>query len=85
MLFGNYYIVTINRYFINGYWWFLLVAIGGYLRLNYHRLLMVTNGYFINGYWWILYYKLLVDILLTNILLVDIGGYYISGYQWLLY
>jgi len=27
---------------------YLLVDIGGYFRLNYHRLLMV-----INGYWWL--------------------------------
>jgi hypothetical protein len=40
----------------------LLVDIGGYFRLNYHRLFMVINGYilmsigghFINDYWWVL-------------------------------
>jgi len=40
----------------------LLVAIGGYFKLNYHRLLMVINGvillmvigaYSIGGYWWL--------------------------------
>ncbi len=28
----------------------LLVDIGGYFRLNYHRLLVVINGYYIIGY-----------------------------------
>jgi hypothetical protein len=40
----------------------LLVAIGGYFKLNYHRLLMAINGvillmvigaYSIGGYWWL--------------------------------
>ncbi len=48
----------------------LLVAIssyyiGGYLRLNYHKLLMA-----IGGYWW----------LLMDIILLPIGGYFINGY-----
>jgi hypothetical protein len=29
----------------------LLMLIGVYFRLNYHRLLVVINGYSINGYW----------------------------------
>jgi hypothetical protein len=32
----------------------LLADIGGYFRLNYHRLLMVIGGYFIDGYFWLL-------------------------------
>jgi hypothetical protein len=35
-------------------------SIGGYFRLNYHRLLVVFNGYYTSAYWW---------------LLVAIGGY----------
>jgi len=44
-------LMVINNYFI-----------GGYLKLNYHRLLMVIGGiilllviggYFISGYWWL--------------------------------
>ncbi len=42
----------------------LLMAIGNYFRLNYHRiimaigeviLLMVIGGYFIVKYWWLFY------------------------------
>jgi len=48
-------ILSIFIYFIGGYWcnYFIngvLVDIGGYFRLNYHRLLMVINGYLIGGY-----------------------------------
>jgi len=28
----------------------ILMAIDGYFKLNYHRLLMVIRGYYINGY-----------------------------------
>jgi hypothetical protein len=28
----------------------LLMSIGGYSKLNYHRLLMAISGYSINGY-----------------------------------
>jgi len=64
-------LVVIVGYSIDNYWclfyWCLhisLVIIGGYLKLNYHRLLMIIGGtillmdiggYFINGYWWLLY------------------------------
>jgi len=30
---------------INGY------SIGGYFKLNYHKLSVVINGYYISGYW----------------------------------
>jgi hypothetical protein len=50
---------------INGY------SVGGYFKLNYHRLLVI-----INGYWWLNYHRLLVDILLVVII-----GYYIGGYS----
>jgi hypothetical protein len=48
-----------------------LVAIGVYLKLNYHILLiaiggtillMAIGGYFITGYWWILVVIMLVAI-----------------------
>jgi hypothetical protein len=64
--------------------------IGGYFRLNYHRLFMVISGiillmdisgYFINIYWCFLklnYHKLLVVILLMAIV-----GYFIVGHWWL--
>ncbi len=29
------------------------MAIGGYSKLNYRKILMVINGYSINGYWWL--------------------------------
>jgi hypothetical protein len=48
----------------------LLVDIGGYFRLNYHKLLVVISGYCISGYWW----------LLMVILLLVIGGYFINVY-----
>jgi hypothetical protein len=31
----------------------LLMVIGGYSKLNYHRLLMDIGGYSIGGYWWL--------------------------------
>jgi hypothetical protein len=46
------------------------VVVGGYFKLNYHRLLMVIGRYFIGGYWWIS---------------VVISGYFINGYWWLNY
>ncbi len=36
--------MVIDEYFIDGYWWLLMVII-----------LMTIGGYFINGYWWLLY------------------------------
>jgi hypothetical protein len=57
---------------INGY------SVGGYFKLNYHRLLVIINGYWwLNyiGYWWLNYHRLLVDILL-----VVIVGYSIVGH-----
>ncbi len=51
--------------------------IGGYFRLNYHRLLMVIGDYFKLNY-----HRLLMVIGIT-ILLMVIGGYYINGYWWL--
>ncbi len=50
--------------------------IGGYFRLNYHRLLMIIDGYFINGYWWL-------SMLNYHKSLMTISGYYINGYWWL--
>ncbi len=35
-------LMTIGDYFINGYWWLLMVIV-----------LVAIGGYFINGYWWI--------------------------------
>ncbi len=66
--------------------------IGGYFRLNYHKLLMVISGvillmdvgcysiggYSINVYCWLFYCRSLVVILL-----VSIDGYFTSGYFWL--
>jgi hypothetical protein len=37
-------LVDIDGYYINGYWWLLMVII-----------LMVIDGYYISGYWWLLY------------------------------
>jgi hypothetical protein len=34
--------MAIGGYFVNGYWWLLMVIV-----------LMAIGGYFINGYWWI--------------------------------
>jgi hypothetical protein len=34
--------MAINGYFINGYWWAVI-------------LLMAIGGYFTNGYWWLFY------------------------------
>jgi len=46
--------VGINGYFINGYWWLLttiiFMAIGGYFKLKYHKLLMAIGDHSINGY-----------------------------------
>jgi hypothetical protein len=53
----------------------ILVAIGGYWWLNYHRLLVAIGDYFINGYFWLFHYKPLVVILLFII-----DGYFISSY-----
>jgi hypothetical protein len=36
------------------------MVIGGYFRLNFHKLLMIISGYFINDYWWLNYHKILV-------------------------
>jgi len=79
-LFVAILLVVIVGYFIHGYWclfycclYILLLAIGGYLKLNYHMLLiaiggtillMAISGYFINGYWWLNDHNLLVSILL---------------------
>jgi hypothetical protein len=41
------------------------MAIGGYFKLNYHRLLMAIDKKNSNVYWW---------------LLIVINGYYISDY-----
>jgi len=41
-----FYMVAMNGYFINGYWW----------------VLVDISGYFINGYWWLLYCRPLVVI-----------------------
>jgi hypothetical protein len=64
------------------------MAIGGYFRLNYHKLLMAIGGYSIIGHWWLYYYWLLMAILLVVFfvilgylrLLVDILSYIIIGY-----
>jgi hypothetical protein len=44
-------LVVINGYYINGYWWLLMVI-----------LLMTIGGYFINEYWWLLMVIILMDI-----------------------
>jgi hypothetical protein len=44
--------------------------LGGYFKLNYHRLLMAIGGCSMNGYWCIFYWWILVVI----------NGYYIYGY-----
>jgi hypothetical protein len=36
----------------------LLVAIGDYFKLNYHRLFMAIGAYPIGGYWWLFKVKL---------------------------
>ncbi len=55
--------MIINDYYINGYWWLLMVIdgyyINGYFVITYWWLLMVfvlvaIGGYSINGYWWTL-------------------------------
>ncbi len=74
----NYHrlLMAIGGYFINGYWWkiykwllipILLMAISGYsklnydrlligyFKLNYHKLVMAIVGHSINGYWWLFY------------------------------
>jgi hypothetical protein len=38
----------------------LLMVIGVYFRLNYHKLLMIIIGYYIDYYWWLLMVILLV-------------------------
>jgi len=53
----------------------LLKAIGGYFIDGYWWLLMVIDGYFINGYYWLLYYKLLLVILLMATSDYSINGY----------
>ncbi len=64
MTIGGYYIMAINNYFIDGYWWIfyrwllvdiLSMDIGGYSRLNYHKLLVVINCYYVSGYLWLFY------------------------------
>jgi hypothetical protein len=50
------------------------VDIGGYFRLNYHRLLVVINGYYIIGYRWLL-------MVIMAILLMAISDYYIGGHK----
>jgi len=57
--------MAISGYPINGYWWLLLMTIGGYAIYEYS----------INGYWVLLYKGLLVVILLMTI-----SGYCINGY-----
>jgi hypothetical protein len=52
-------LVVINDYYINSYWWILMV-------INVIKL-VVIGGYFINGYWWLFRYKSLVVILLMVI------------------
>jgi len=47
-------------------------SIGGYYRLNYHRLLMSTGDYFINGYYWLLLVIILMVIILVVIILMVI-------------
>jgi len=37
-------LMAIGDYFIDGYWWLLMIII-----------LMVIGDYYINGYWWIFY------------------------------
>ncbi len=48
MAISGYSIDGYNDYYINDYWWLLVVillmAIDGYFRLNYHRLLMAIGG-----------------------------------------
>ncbi len=50
------------------------MTIGGYCRLNYHRLLIDISSYFIGGYSKLNYHRILMDI----------GGYFIRRYWWLL-
>ncbi len=44
-------LMVIEGYYINGYWW----------------IIMLINGYYISGYWWLFDYKPLVVILLVAI------------------
>jgi hypothetical protein len=44
MTINDYSIMVIGGYFINGYWWLLIVIV-----------LMTIDDYSINGYWWIFY------------------------------
>jgi hypothetical protein len=83
-------LMTIGAYFVNGYWWLLmliiLVAIGGYFINFYWWILMIINGYYINGYWWILVVinviKLVAIILMAinDYSIVSHYGYFIGGY-----
>jgi hypothetical protein len=42
-------LMTIDRYFINGYWCLLMVIILMAI------ILVAIGGYYINGFWWLLY------------------------------
>jgi len=53
------------------------MAIGGYFRLNYHRLLTIIGGYFIDDYF-------IGGYFIDGYWLV-INGYYINDYWWLFY
>jgi hypothetical protein len=44
------------------------VSIGGYFKLNYHKILMAIGGHYINGYWWIFYWWIVVVIILMVII-----------------
>jgi hypothetical protein len=59
---------------------FLLVNIGGYFKLNYHKILMV-----INGYQWLFYCRPLMVILLVVIDDYYISGYCIISHYWIFY
>jgi hypothetical protein len=61
--------MIINRYFIGGYWCFV----------------MAIGGYYIKSYWWLFRFKSLVVILLVVIDGYFINGYCIINYCWLLY
>ncbi len=64
------------------------MAIGGYSRLNHHKLLMGIGDYFVNGlggyyisgYWWLLYHKLLLVI---PCYITTINDYSIISYCWI--
>jgi hypothetical protein len=65
--------MVIGEYFISDY---INYYISGYLKLNYHMLLMVICDYSINGYWWLFYSCLLRIIPLMNIVDYFINAYY---------